>query len=55
MHIILSKIRSNLPFFYPTDEELHNFANKFAACGVPDTIMFWAVIDVKKIKLPNQH
>ncbi len=47
MHIILSKIKSNLLFFYPSDEELNDFANAFAAQGVPDAIKFWAVIDVK--------
>jgi hypothetical protein len=48
MHIVLSKIRRNLLFFYPTGEELQEFANAFASHGVPDTIKFWAVIDVKK-------
>jgi hypothetical protein len=55
MHIILLKIRTNLLFFYPTDEELHDFANEFAAHGAPDTIKFWAIIDIQSIKLPNQQ
>jgi hypothetical protein len=57
MHIILSKIKSNLLFFYPSDEELNDFANAFAAQGVPDAIKFWAVIDVKKhqITTPIMH
>jgi hypothetical protein len=58
MHIILSKIRSNLLFFHPSDEELNNFVNAFAAQGVPDAIKFWAVIDVKKTsnyETPRMH
>jgi hypothetical protein len=48
MHIVLSKIQRNLLFFYPTGEELQEFANAFASHGVADTIKFWALIDVKK-------
>jgi hypothetical protein len=44
----LSKTGSKLLSFYPTGKELHEIADAFSAHGVPDTIRFWSVIDVKR-------
>ena len=45
--LILSRVKQNALFYHPSADDLNAFADAFKLQGVPDTIRFWSVIDVK--------
>jgi hypothetical protein len=45
MDPILSKVKWNYLFYYPTANELESFSEAFDLHRVPDTIWFWSVME----------